>query len=342
MGSPVLISVVIPTYQRRLDLLRALGALARQRFPAASFEVIVSIDGSSDGTSEAVEHFQAPYELAAVFGSKGGRAAACNAAIELARGDVIVILDDDMEPAPACLENHYRHHPPGSRLCIVGGVPIRVRDTSAPVETYVAAKFNAHLARLEAPGHGFVLRDFYSGNASIRREVLVEVGLFDQGFVLYGNEDLELSMRLRRAGVELRYDGEALASQHYGKRLPELARDTFEKGKTAVLFASAHPDAFDGLQLAQFRARSPSWQAGRAALLALARGWEGTTAGMLLLARVLERAGAWRTQSFYPAVLDYFYWAGVQAALSDPPPQGPLASLANHLHDGPIRLFLHR
>jgi glycosyltransferase involved in cell wall biosynthesis len=52
MGSPPLVSVVIPTYQRRALLELALGALARQEMAAGQYEVVVSVDGSDDGTRE--------------------------------------------------------------------------------------------------------------------------------------------------------------------------------------------------------------------------------------------------------------------------------------------------
>ena len=69
----ILVSVVIPTHQRRELLRRALAALGRQDLPADSFEVIVSIDGSTDGTSEMIETYTAPYTLRSVQGPRRGR-----------------------------------------------------------------------------------------------------------------------------------------------------------------------------------------------------------------------------------------------------------------------------
>ncbi len=338
----LLVSVVIPTHQRRELLRRALEALARQDLPADSFEVIVSIDGSTDGTREMLEAFGAPYALHTEQGPRRGRAAACNAAIERASGEVIVILDDDMEPTPALLRSHFRNHATGSKLCVMGAVPIRVDAATPPVTRYVAAKFNAHLGKLAEPDHTFVLRDFYSGNTSIRRDVLLEVGSFNESFTLYGNEDLELSLRLRDAGVDLRYSAEAAADQRYTKSLAELVQDTIEKGKTAVLFATAHPQAFDGLQLATYNAVSPRWVGVRAALLAATRRQPRTRTWLLRLALALEHAPALARPLFYRFVLDYFYWAGVELALADSSPAGPLAGLADELRRGPLRLLLHR
>src|SRR5690349_14383580 len=94
------VSVVIPTYQRRLSVERTLQALSAQTMPADQFEVVVSIDGSMDGTREMLDACRTPYTLVAQWQRNRGRAAACNRGVALARGDVIVLLDDDMEPTP--------------------------------------------------------------------------------------------------------------------------------------------------------------------------------------------------------------------------------------------------
>jgi GT2 family glycosyltransferase len=336
------ISVVIPTRERRDSVVRALQALARQDMAADEFEVVVSVDGASDGTAEAVVSFRSPYEVRVVEGARGGRAAACNAAINATRGDVVVILDDDMEPAPSCLRRHGAHHAVGTRVCVMGAVPIRLDSRASAAARYMAWKFELHLEKLGRPQHVFALRDFYSGNTSIRRDVLLEVGLFEEAFTLYGNEDLELSLRLRAANVSLLYDRDALAHQHYEKDLAQLARDTFEKGTTAVLLARSHPSTFAELQLATFGEHSLAWRAIRALLLSVTRVFGGVTAAVLAAARLLERTPIGRRPLFHIMLLDYFYWLGVESVLTEGSATGPLAQLAADLRDGPIGLLLHR
>jgi GT2 family glycosyltransferase len=323
------ISVVMPTVGRRDSVLRALDALARQDIPSEEFEVVVSVDGPSAETVRALESYRAPYALHVVTGPRRGRAGACNAAIERATGDVLVILDDDMEPAPGCLRIHGSHHKSDADVCVMGGVPIRVGAHSPSATRYMAWKFDRHLAKLAQPGHEFALRDFYSGNTSLRRDVLLDAGRYDEAYTMYGNEDLELSLRLRSAGVQLVYDGDALAYQHYEKGLRGLVRDTVEKGKTAVLLGRSYPDAFDQLQLARYDDTWPAWRAVRNVLLRVGRRWGGISATVLLGARIVERTPAARPL-FYVLLLDYFYWVGVQS------------ELAADLRDGPIRLLLHR
>jgi GT2 family glycosyltransferase len=323
------ISVVIPTVGRRDSTLRALAALAQQDLPPEQLEVVVSVDGADNGTVQALEAFEAPFALHVVSGPRRGRAGACNAAIDRATGEVVVVLDDDMEPARGCLRAHLAHHTSDEKVCVMGGVPIRADGGSPSAARYMAWKFERHLAKLAQPGHQFALRDFYSGNTSLRRDVLLDAGRYDEAYTLYGNEDLELSLRLRAAGVRLVYDGDALAYQHYEKDLRGLVRDTVEKGKTAVLLARSHPDTVDELQLARYDDTWPAWRAVRSILLGASRRWPGVSTAVLLAARLVERTPAARPL-FYVLLLDYFYWVGVQA------------ELAADVRHGPIRLLLHR
>lgn len=341
MAEPPQVSVVIPTHNRREALRRALASLAAQTAAADSYEVVVSLDACEDGTREMLEELRCAYELRWVTPAARGRAAACNAAIAAARGEVLIVLDDDMTAAPELLERHRAHHPPGSRLCVLGAVPVALGSDSPHAARYVKAKFDLHLSRLGDRRHLELPRSFYTGNASLRAEVMAEVGGFDESFGLYGNEDVELALRLRAAGVRLEYDPAAPARQEYAKDLVGLQRDTEEKGRTTVLLARAHPEVFGDLRLAAPEEGSRPWLAVRALLLSATRRTRRTTAAVFAVAALLERLGFWRAPLFYRPVLDYAFWAGVDASLDEAREEGELASLAAQLHRGPIDLLLH-
>jgi GT2 family glycosyltransferase len=255
---------------------------------------------------------------------------------------VAIVLDDDMRVVPEFVERHRSHHPAGSRRCVLGAVPVGLEEGSTHAARYVKAKFDLHLSRLSDPDHLALPRSFYTGNASLRVEVLREVGGFDVSFGIYGNEDVELSLRLRKAGVELGYDPEALAYQEYGKDLVGLQRDTLAKGRTTVLLARSHPEFFGSLRLADPDDASRPWLAVRAVLLWLTRRLPQVAGVVFALASLLERAGCWRFPLFYRPVLDYAFWAGVDAALRESDDNGELSKLRGELARGPISLLLHR
>jgi GT2 family glycosyltransferase len=308
---------------------------------AGEFEVVVGVDGSTDGTIEMLEAFGGPFGLSWIPSPKRGRAATCNAALAAARGEVLIVLDDDMRVVEDFVERHSRHHPPGSRVCVLGAVPVELGPSSTLAAAYVRRKFDLHLSRLRDPEHLNLPRSFYTGNASLRAEVLREVGGFDESFGVYGNEDVELALRLRAAGVTLAFDPDAVAHQEYGKDLRGLQHDTFEKGRTTVLLARSHPAVFGDLRLAAPRESSRPWLSLRSMLLRGAARIPATISAVFAVAAFLERMGLWRQPLFYRAVLDYAFWAGAEAELRESNDEGELAWLAGELRRGPIDLLLH-
>ena len=310
------ISIVVPTYQRRDSAARLLTALAHQTVDPGHYEVVLVVDGSTDGTLEMAERFVAPYRLRVIGQSNRGRAAACNTGVRAAAGALAVVLDDDMEPGPEFLAAHQRAHAADDRLGVVGAVPVSLDDVPSPTAAYIGRKFNRHLAKL-AKQQRFGLRDFYSGNFSVRRELLLEVGGFDEDFQLYGNEDLELSLRLAEHGVRLVFDPAATARQHYAKDFAALARDTMAKGRTAVLLATKRPETISQLALGGYTRYGVVWRTVRRALLACTRRWAATPELATQAIHWLETRRLPRLYVGYGLVLDYFYWAGALAALRE-------------------------
>ncbi len=152
-----------------------------------------------------------------------------------------------------------------------------------------------------------------------RRDTLLRVGLFDEAFRVYGNEDLELSVRLARGGVRIVYEPEALAYQDYTKDFAGLARDTVAKGRTAVLLASIHPDTFRELKLSAYADEFPRWHHARAVLLHLSDRWASLPEIITRLVQLLERGHIPGLGSMYVLALDYFYWLGARSALREQP-----------------------
>jgi glycosyltransferase involved in cell wall biosynthesis len=327
MTGPGEISVVIPTFQRRASLERALRALRGQDFPAAEYEVVVSIDGSTDGTDRMVARFRADYALRAVSGPNRGRAAACNVGVQAARGRLIVLLDDDMEPIPGFLAAHAAAHRGNPRRGVIGAAPMLVHEGSAPLHRYIADRVNRHMERLGAPGFRVGFRDVYTGNFSIPREAFLEVGRFDEAFRTYGHEDYELALRLLNAGVEISFSPAAVARQHYEKDFAAVAKDNIAKGQNDVRFVAKHPEALGHLRLAGGDG-GRWWRLLRAVLLGLGGPLTGTPDRIVRLVGRLEARGARRLDRYYDLAIDYFYWVGVRSGRRERRGRGAAAGQA--------------
>ena len=71
-------SIIIPTYNRAEKLRRCLEALSVQTQPAPDFEVVVVVDGSSDGTLEMLASFETSFELRVIQQPNAGQSVALN------------------------------------------------------------------------------------------------------------------------------------------------------------------------------------------------------------------------------------------------------------------------
>jgi GT2 family glycosyltransferase len=101
-------SVIIPTYNRSSFLARTLTGFALQR--QRDFEVIVVDDGGGDDSRSVVTGFSTEFEVRYHHREHRGISAARNAAIQEARGDILVFNDDDRVPAPDFIGDHVAAH----------------------------------------------------------------------------------------------------------------------------------------------------------------------------------------------------------------------------------------
>lgn len=97
-------TVFTPTYDRAATLGRVYESLERQTF--RDFEWLIVDDGSTDGTTELVERWRSTsnFPIRYVWQPNGGKHAALNRGVELARGELFLTLDSDDECVPVALE----------------------------------------------------------------------------------------------------------------------------------------------------------------------------------------------------------------------------------------------
>src|SRR5262245_319240 len=82
-------SVVFPTYQRRNVVVKSVYALKQQEFEGR-FEVIVVVDGSDDGSADALRELDTPFTLTVLEQPNRGAASARNRGAVHARGEILL------------------------------------------------------------------------------------------------------------------------------------------------------------------------------------------------------------------------------------------------------------
>jgi glycosyltransferase involved in cell wall biosynthesis len=235
------ISVVIPTHGKVGLLRRTLASLERQTFPRSDFEVVVVDDSSPDETPEFLRTYAGPLRLLPVFqNANRGRAAARNAGLAAAGGELIVFLDDDMETVPEFLAAHHAFHAEAPDRVGVGDVENAPEVTDSPIVRYMSTR-GAQKIRGRGP---LPWKYFSTNNSSVRRSHLARIGFFDEEFVTYGFEDLELGYRLfRNLGLTFWFVEQARSLHIHYHDLDDVLRKKFLSGRSslAVLFRK-HPE----------------------------------------------------------------------------------------------------
>ncbi len=261
-------SVVIPTFNRAQILPYTLRFYGSQDCPKKAFECIIIDDGSADGTpalfknlvkmeisailkgelkesAELIEIVSAgwckqllfdthPIDMEPVYIKyirikKAGRSVARNVGIRFSLFPLIIFADDDIFVEPEFVKKHIESHTGNDKTVIMGKV-IHTGDFKNP--------FNARW-KLKDINTAFLA----TGNASVLKRYIVDAGMFDEKYTVYGWEDFDLGIHLNEIGVR------SLKKKIYGYHydVPEnflepqrIYKKERERGISAVYFYKTH------------------------------------------------------------------------------------------------------
>lgn len=246
------LSVVIPTYNRREILLKVLEAYKRQTAAGGILEILVVDDGSTDGTRQAVAQASAgsPFPIRYFCQGRMGQAAARNRGIRESLGQIILFNDDDIIPSATYAAEHLEWHEkyPGLTDAVLGKLIWSPEVNPTPFMKWLEHDvmfcfWRRRKGLLEQPL-------FFVGILSMKCDFLLQNGMFDEDFRAYGFEDTELCERLKRKGLRVFYNPDAVAYHHKKVSVAdawrreeqvEFARPFF-MAKTG---AAAEPDPFE-------------------------------------------------------------------------------------------------
>ena len=183
------VSVVIPTHNRHEKLAETVAGLQRQNLPREAYEILVMDDGSTPPVE--LTNSVTPSNCRVVRLEGIERSAARNAGARLAKGTILLFLDDDISVKEDFLAVHLRAQSEWPSALIVGAISLPAEIVQTPF-----GRFRQRLEQLNVPlQRGVVdLPNFCTAaNMSIERELYFSLGGFNS--VLHSAEDQELALR---------------------------------------------------------------------------------------------------------------------------------------------------
>ena len=312
------LSVVVPTFNRREGILRLLRALEAQTLPAERFEVVVVNDGSTDGTAEALAALKTSYRLRGLTQDNDGPAAARNAGLHQAEGRLIVFLDDDVVPEPELLEAHLAAQGDADDLVVVGPM---YPPTDWPRSAWVRWEERQLLKQYDAMDRGLypcTPRQFYTGNASAPRALLLRAGGFDPRFKRA--EDVELAFRLWAIGARFHFEPAAEVLHYASRSFASWRRTPYQYGQYDVVMGREKGINTFELACEEFERRHV-WSR-RLTRACVGRFWrEPAILSLFLAAMLADRIGLEEAASFaLSAIFNVQYWQGASDELGGPSP----------------------
>jgi len=207
-------SLVVNTVNRARSLQTLLRSLEHQTYP--HFEVIVVVGPTNDNTLEVLSEYEERVRILRCPEANLGRSR--NIGLLAARGDIVAYIDDDAVPCQRYLEQLARlFEDPG--LDATGGAVYLIHPDYACVQYRIGLisslleQINIRsswLERIVPSGRGRQWLPRMTGsNMAFRRDVLLEVGGFDE-FFAFNAEEADLMVRMVNAGYTVHPMKEAI------------------------------------------------------------------------------------------------------------------------------------
>lgn len=211
---PIRLSYIVISWNG-IDLLSHLLQSLRTQLQRADAEMILVDNGSTDGTCDYIRQHYPEIRLVALTENKGV-AAARNIGLQMARGEYLLILDNDIianDLTIAAMEQYMDANEQvglcAPRLCFPNG------DLQNTAKKYPGLWVKIHnlLSRQTvitdypaemAAGLPFEPEYVIGACQMIRREAFLKAGLLDE-HIFYGPEDCDYCIRIRLAGYKVVY-----------------------------------------------------------------------------------------------------------------------------------------
>ncbi len=204
-----LVSVVIPTHNRKDKLIRLIDSLLKSNYPRNKLEIIVVDDASTDGTCDTIRQLYPEVKLRCNDEEKYV-AESRNIGIKISRGKYIFLIDDDNIVDPNTIKELVEFMEKNPYVGVAAPLMYFLKD---PRRIWCAGvKRNYWLTITKYIGYGkiddgtitspYESEDFPNA-FMVRKEVIDKVGLFNSKLFPIHYEESDFCQRIRKAGYKV-------------------------------------------------------------------------------------------------------------------------------------------
>lgn len=233
---------VIVTNWNGLSLLKKYLTNVIKNSPEAQ-EVIVADDASTDDSVKYLKELQKEYPIIKIIANKKniGFGKNSNNAVKKAKGDLVVLLNSDINPHPNYIKNSLKHFKDPK----VFGVGFAELGHENWGDIYWSNGYLQHRPGLPAKKThetGWLS----GGSAIIRRDYFLKLKGFDPIYEPFYFEDLDLGIRATKSGLILIWEPTAIVEHRHEQTMSKISRSllSYVKERNHLIVTLRHlPDA---------------------------------------------------------------------------------------------------
>lgn len=245
-----MISVIIPSHDPGQSLQRLLDALCRQTYPFEQMEVLIVTAHCLDKLMKIMHPYKTFFRLRMLSQTGQGTAAARNCGAAAAQGELLLFLDEDVEPTPELLQAHLEAHQHQPNQVVIGAYQPVFPDWPDFLTVGIRIWWADKLHAMRQDSHRYTYRDLIVGNFSLETKLFRRIGGFEPAFQ-YG-EGYELAIRLLKQGASFRFAPAAICVYHPISDLASVLEWARQEGAFKVLVDCLHPELDASPDLAPF------------------------------------------------------------------------------------------
>ena len=205
------VSIIIPSYNGKHRLNNILKSIENQTL--RPFEVILVIDGSTDGTRLYLENIKFDIlNFRIIYQTNGGRAQVRNNGAHIAEGDILLFADDDIILPNDWVEQHVQHHLIHKGTILTGKLCAPNNQLSTDFFNFKIWLNDKWSNKIESRFEDCFELDYpyiTACNFSIPKALFFNLGGFDSR--LRDAEDYDLAVRAQFAGISIFFSNKAVA-----------------------------------------------------------------------------------------------------------------------------------
>ena len=230
------VSIIVPVSNGGNPFRACVSSLLELDYPDGKMQILLINDGSTDDTAQWLLGQKIPsYFNIITHNENMGRAAARNSGLKIAQGDILIFLDADMVIKPDFVMQHvYVLSKPN--VVAVSGLVIADPNERKTTFQYYLFEYRKRGAKQFGEKDPIPFNYLITNNMSVKRGVVEECGLFDEGYVGYGGEDTDYAIRLWQLYPDgLRFSSKAMSIDYQNETLHDLQLKMESYGRTNYL-----------------------------------------------------------------------------------------------------------